>query len=153
MRARTPVVVRTHAEDGFTVRAFEAGDGVGGTWFWNRYPGARCDVESIDYQYSFSPELVAEWHWSERYPAQAEILVVKPQVIVCLGATAAKALLGREFRVSKQRGEFIDSEFGVVALATHHPSAVLRTPDSEGRALKRKELVKDLKRVAKLIAK
>src|SRR4051812_5130674 len=59
--------------DGFSVRAFEAGDGVGGTWYWNRYPGARCDVESIDYQYSFSPELVAEWHWSERYPAQAEI--------------------------------------------------------------------------------
>jgi cyclohexanone monooxygenase len=61
-------------EDGFTVRAFEKGDGVGGTWYWNRYPGARCDVESLDYQYSFSDELIAEWHWSERYPAQAEIL-------------------------------------------------------------------------------
>lgn len=60
--------------DGFTVQAFESGDGVGGTWYWNRYPGARCDVESIDYQYSFSPELLAEWTWSERYPAQPEIL-------------------------------------------------------------------------------
>ncbi|MGQ0845713.1 MAG: flavin-containing monooxygenase [Sporichthyaceae bacterium] len=61
-------------QQGFTVRAYEKGDGVGGTWYWNRYPGARCDVESIDYQYSFAPELVQEWRWSERYPAQAEIL-------------------------------------------------------------------------------
>jgi cyclohexanone monooxygenase len=59
---------------GLTVRAFEAGDGIGGTWYWNRYPGARCDVESKDYSYSFSPELEQEWAWSERYPAQPEIL-------------------------------------------------------------------------------
>ena len=61
-------------EAGLTVRAFEAGDGIGGTWFWNSYPGARCDVESKDYSYSFSPELEQEWSWSERYPAQPEIL-------------------------------------------------------------------------------
>jgi cation diffusion facilitator CzcD-associated flavoprotein CzcO len=59
---------------GLTVRAFEAGSGIGGTWFWNRYPGARCDVESKDYSYSFSPELEQEWSWSERYPAQPEVL-------------------------------------------------------------------------------
>jgi cyclohexanone monooxygenase len=59
---------------GLTVKAFEAGDGIGGTWFWNSYPGARCDVESKDYSYSFSPELEQEWSWSERYPAQPEIL-------------------------------------------------------------------------------
>ncbi len=59
---------------GFTVKAFEAGDGIGGTWFWNSYPGARCDVESKDYSYSFSPELEQEWSWSERYPAQPEVL-------------------------------------------------------------------------------
>jgi cyclohexanone monooxygenase len=53
---------------------FERGNGVGGTWFWNRYPGARCDVESIDYSYSFSPELEQEWEWTERYPTQPEIL-------------------------------------------------------------------------------
>ena len=52
----------------------EAGGGVGGTWYWNRYPGARCDVESLDYQYSFSDELLQEWRWTERYPAQEEIL-------------------------------------------------------------------------------
>ena len=55
---------------GLTVRAFEAGSGIGGTWFWNRYPGARCDVESKDYSYSFSADLQKEWTWSERYPAQ-----------------------------------------------------------------------------------
>ncbi len=59
---------------GLTVKAFEAADGIGGTWFWNSYPGARCDVESKDYSYSFSPELEQEWSWSERYPAQPEIL-------------------------------------------------------------------------------
>jgi cyclohexanone monooxygenase len=59
---------------GLSTRVFEAGSGVGGTWFWNRYPGARCDVESLDYQYAFSPELLDEWRWSERYPRQGEIL-------------------------------------------------------------------------------
>ena len=58
---------------GLTVKAFEAGDGIGGTWFWNSYPGARCDVESKDYSYSFSPELEQEWSWSERYPAQVAL--------------------------------------------------------------------------------
>ena len=61
-------------EKGHSARVFEAGSGVGGTWFWNRYPGARCDVESLDYSYSFSEELEQEWVWSERYPAQPEIL-------------------------------------------------------------------------------
>ena len=59
---------------GFAVRAFEAGDGVGGTWYWNRYPGARCDVESLEYSYQFSEELQQEWSWSERYSGQPEIL-------------------------------------------------------------------------------
>jgi len=58
----------------FTVRVFEAGDGVGGTWYWNRYPGARCDVESMEYSYSFSEELQQEWEWTERYATQPEIL-------------------------------------------------------------------------------
>jgi cyclohexanone monooxygenase len=59
---------------GFKVRVFEQGDGVGGTWYWNRYPGARCDVESMQYSYSFSDELQQEWNWSERYAPQPEIL-------------------------------------------------------------------------------
>ncbi|MCX7379854.1 MAG: NAD(P)/FAD-dependent oxidoreductase, partial [Alphaproteobacteria bacterium] len=59
---------------GLKTRVLEAGDGVGGTWYWNRYPGARCDSESHSYQYYFSKELVQEWEWSERYPQQPEIL-------------------------------------------------------------------------------
>ena len=59
---------------GFSVRVLEAGSGVGGTWYWNRYPGARCDVESVEYSYQFSPELQQEWDWSERYAAQPELL-------------------------------------------------------------------------------
>ena len=59
---------------GLSVRLLEAGDGVGGTWYWNRYPGARCDSESHSYCYSFSPELHQEWEWSERYPGQPEIM-------------------------------------------------------------------------------
>ncbi|WP_120077001.1 flavin-containing monooxygenase [Aurantiacibacter odishensis] len=61
-------------QDGFTTQVVEKGSGVGGTWFWNRYPGARCDIPSIEYSYSFDAELEAEWRWSERYAAQPEIL-------------------------------------------------------------------------------
>jgi cyclohexanone monooxygenase len=59
---------------GLSARVYEQGDGVGGTWYWNRYPGARCDVESMQYSYSFSDELQQEWDWSERYAPQPEIL-------------------------------------------------------------------------------
>jgi cyclohexanone monooxygenase len=59
---------------GMSARAFEAGSGIGGTWFWNRYPGARCDIESLEYSYQFSEELQQDWVWSERYATQPEIL-------------------------------------------------------------------------------
>jgi cyclohexanone monooxygenase len=59
---------------GLTARLYEAGDGVGGTWYWNRYPGARVDIQSQEYSYSFSPELEEEWTWSERYASQGELL-------------------------------------------------------------------------------
>jgi cyclohexanone monooxygenase len=59
---------------GFSARVIEAGGGVGGTWYWNRYPGARCDVESLEYSYQFSDELQQEWVWTERYASQPEIL-------------------------------------------------------------------------------
>ena len=61
-------------EQGLSVRVFEAAPEVGGTWYFNRYPGARCDVESLDYCYSFSPELQQEWTWTEKYATQSEIL-------------------------------------------------------------------------------
>ncbi|MEY4761306.1 MAG: hypothetical protein RLZZ200_1162, partial [Pseudomonadota bacterium] len=65
---------------GLSARVFEAGDDVGGTWYWNRYPGARCDVESLEYSYSFSRELEQEWRWKERYAPQAEILAYAQHV-------------------------------------------------------------------------
>ena len=61
-------------ELGLSARVYEAGEGVGGTWYWNRYPGARCDSPSVHYSYSFSPELEQEWEWTEKYPRQPEIL-------------------------------------------------------------------------------
>lgn len=61
-------------QQGLRVLVLEAGDDVGGTWYWNRYPGARCDVESMSYSYSFSPELEQEWTWTDRYAKQPEIL-------------------------------------------------------------------------------
>src|SRR5262249_6602943 len=59
---------------GLTVKALEAGSDVGGTWYWNRYPGARCDVPSLEYSYGFSPELEQEWDWPEVFSAQEDIL-------------------------------------------------------------------------------
>ena len=59
---------------GCTVQVIEMADGVGGTWHWNRYPGARCDVRSMEYSYSFDPQLEQEWQWTEKYPTQPEIL-------------------------------------------------------------------------------
>ena len=66
--------LHTLRERGLSVAVLEAGSDVGGVWFWNRYPGARCDVESYDYSYSFSEELEQDWRWSERYATQPEIL-------------------------------------------------------------------------------
>ena len=67
-------------ELGLIAFGFEAASDVGGTWYWNRYPGARCDVESLDYSYSFSPELLREWKWSERFATQPEILTYAAHV-------------------------------------------------------------------------
>jgi cyclohexanone monooxygenase len=64
----------TLREKGYRVAVLEAGDGIGGVWYFNRYPGARCDIESYDYSYSFSPELEQEWRWTQRYATQPEIL-------------------------------------------------------------------------------
>src|SRR5713226_6026101 len=59
---------------GLSARAFDSANDVGGTWYWNRYPGARCDIPSTEYSFTFDPELVAEWTWSEKYSPQPEIL-------------------------------------------------------------------------------
>jgi DNA polymerase len=79
----------------------------------------------------------------------AEILVVKPQVIVCLGATAAQAMLGPSFRITKQRGNFFHGDEAAWITATYHPSAILRAPEREDREQKQSELVEDLHRAAR----
>src|SRR4051794_7452988 len=59
---------------GLTAQVFEAGSDVGGTWYWNRYPGARCDIDSMEYSYGFDEDLQQEWEWTERFASQPEIL-------------------------------------------------------------------------------
>jgi DNA polymerase len=80
---------------------------------------------------------------------QAEILVVQPQVVVCLGATAAQSLLGKDFRVTADRGKFFKRPDVAAIIATYHPSSVLRAPTPEDRQQKRDELTADLRRAAK----
>jgi len=82
---------------------------------------------------------------------QAEIALIKPDVIVALGATAAQSLLGPQFRVTKQRGEFIPSTLAPYVMATVHPSSILRAPDDEARHLEMRLFIDDLKKLAKLI--
>jgi uracil-DNA glycosylase len=79
---------------------------------------------------------------------QAEVSVVEPKVLVCLGATAAQALLGKTFKVTQQRGEFVPCSLGPDALATVHPSSLLRAPDPETRASEMARFVADLQKVA-----
>jgi len=84
---------------------------------------------------------------------EAEISLVNPKVIVCLGATAAQALLGPKFRVSKQRGQFIESTLAPYLMATVHPSAILRAPDDETRHVEKRQFIDDLKKVAHLLSR
>jgi len=93
-------------------------------------------------------------NWSEiaacRPWLEAELDVIEPRVLVCLGATAAQALLGRDFRVSRQRGELVESDLAENVIATVHPSSILRA-DDESREQEYRELVRDLEKVAKFI--
>jgi uracil-DNA glycosylase len=81
----------------------------------------------------------------------AELRMVKPEVLVCLGATAAQALLGRTFSVSRQRGQRVESTLAPYVTATVHPSSILRAPDSKSRELQMRAFVKDLVKIAKLV--
>jgi len=84
---------------------------------------------------------------------ETEIALVKPSILVCLGATAAQALLGKSFKVSKQRGEFVDSPLAAFVTATVHPSSILRSPDEEARHEEMKRFVTDLKKVAAALSR
>jgi DNA polymerase len=93
--------------------------------------------------------------WSElaacRPWLEAELAVVRPRILVCLGATAAQALLGRQFRVTRQRGEWIESDLADYVMATIHPSAILRQRDEESRHAEMAAFVRDLELVARVL--
>ncbi|MBI2736282.1 MAG: NAD(P)/FAD-dependent oxidoreductase [Rhodospirillales bacterium] len=125
---------------GLKVRAYEAGSGVGGTWFWNRYPGARCDVESLEYSYSFSDELQQDWKWPERYGNQPEILQYINHVAdrfdlrrdVQLNTRVTSALFDSntsEWTVRTDAGEEIRARYCVMASGN---LSTPRVPDFKG---------------------
>ena len=111
---------------GISVLLLECADGVGGTWYWNRYPGARCDIMSVDYSYSFDPALEREWQWSEKYATQPEILAYANHVAdkydlrkdIRFSTRVQQArwdAQARRWRVSTGTGELISCRFYVMA--------------------------------------
>ncbi len=113
-------------ELGLRVRVLESAEGVGGTWYWNRYPGARCDVESLSYSYSFSPELEQDWTWSEKYPTQPEVLryinhvadrfdLRRAITFSTRVAAASYDEASRRWRVETDTGESIEAQFVIMA--------------------------------------
>ncbi len=113
-------------EAGFSVQGFEAGDGVGGTWYWNRYPGARCDVPSLFYSYTWDETLQKEWRWTEKYAAQPEILAyanhvadrfdIRPMIAFETRVLSARfdEAAGR-WRVATDQGDEVMARFVVMA--------------------------------------
>jgi cation diffusion facilitator CzcD-associated flavoprotein CzcO len=129
-------------EMGFTAQIVEAGDGVGGTWYWNRYPGARCDVESLSYSYSFSPELEQEWNWTEKYPTQPEILRYINHVADRFDlrrditfntrvTSAAYDEAAQRWAVATNTGEEIDAQFLIMATGCLSSSKAPEVPGAE----------------------
>jgi len=125
---------------GLRVRVYEAGSGVGGTWFWNRYPGCRCDVESIEYSYSFSDELQQEWKWPERYGTQPEILRYVNHVVerfdlmrdVQLNTRVRTAKFDADsnrWTITTDKGEVISAPYCVMATGN---LSTPRMPDFKG---------------------
>src|SRR6201995_3692820 len=112
---------------GLSARVYEAGGGVGGTWYWNRYPGARCDVESMQYSFSFSEELDQEWTWSEKYAPQPEILdyanhiadrfELRRDIVFDTRVTAATwDEDAKHWRVQTDRGDDVTEKFCIMAV-------------------------------------
>ena len=126
--------------DGLTVRLFEAADGVGGVWYWNRYPGARCDVESVDYSYSFDDQLQQEWDWREKYATQPEILSYLNHVAdrydlrpdITFGTRVTDAILDEEtlrWEIRTDTGEVVSARYVVIAVG---PLSNANIPPIEG---------------------
>jgi cation diffusion facilitator CzcD-associated flavoprotein CzcO len=127
---------------GLSARVLEAGDGVGGTWYWNRYPGARCDSESYYYSYSFSEELQQEWVWSSKYPEQPEILRYLEHVTdrfdlrrdIELGIRVTKAVFREDsddWEVHTHRGDVVTAQFFVSAVGCLSAANVPQLPGLE----------------------
>ncbi|NKB21760.1 MAG: NAD(P)-binding protein [Alphaproteobacteria bacterium] len=113
-------------KNGFSTRVFERGDDVGGTWYWNRYPGARCDVESMQYSYSFDEDLQQEWHWPEKYSSQPEILAYIQHVAerfdlrkdITFGASVTAARFdetANRWTIETDSGESVSAQFFIMA--------------------------------------
>ena len=128
---------------GLAVQVLEAGDGVGGTWYWNRYPGARCDSESHAYNYTFSKELFEEWEWSERYPEQPEILRylnfvadrldLRRDIMFDTRVTAARYdEAARRWTVTTQAGQRMSAQFLVTAVGCLSTANVPDFPGLDG---------------------
>jgi cyclohexanone monooxygenase len=126
--------------DGLRVVVFETGDDVGGTWYWNRYPGARCDVESVEYSYGFSRDLEQDWEWTERYAGQPEILRYLRHVAdrfdlrrdIRFSTRVTGAAFdedARRWRVRSDRGDDVSSQFLVMATGCLSSANM---PDIEG---------------------
>jgi len=127
---------------GLSVQVLEAADGVGGTWYWNRYPGARCDSESHCYSFSFSPELEQEWEWSERYPRQPEILRylnhvadrfdLRRSIRFNTRVTAATYDAGANlWRVTVENGETLSARFLITAVGCLSTANIAKIPGLE----------------------
>ena len=112
---------------GFTCRVFEAGGGVGGTWYWNRYPGARCDIESMQYSYSFDESLDQEWDWSEKYAPQPEILAYANHVAdrfdlkrdIRFDTRVTEAVFNEtanRWQIKTDRGDAVSAQFCIMAV-------------------------------------
>lgn len=125
---------------GLTARVIEAGEDVGGTWYWNRYPGARCDVESLDYSFSFDKELEQEWTWSERYATQPEILRYIKHVAerfdlardIQFRTRVTRAVFDEQrkrWTVGTDAGESFDAQFCVLATGC---LSIAQAPDFKG---------------------
>jgi cation diffusion facilitator CzcD-associated flavoprotein CzcO len=130
---------------GLSVQLLEAGDGVGGTWYWNRYPGARCDSESHSYCYTFSEELQRDWQWSERYPEQSEIMRylnhvadrfdLKRDIRFGTRVTAARYdQPANRWHVATERGERLTAQYLITAVGCLSTANVPKTPGLESFA-------------------
>lgn len=125
---------------GMRARVFETGSGIGGTWFWNRYPGARCDVESMEYSYSFSNDLQHEWEWPERYATQPEILRYAQHVAerfdlmrdIQLNTRVVSAMFddtANRWTIRTEQGETFDAPYCIMASGN---LSTPRVPDFKG---------------------